>query len=235
MPVPRLNNTDDMLSFFSFIASHAARRGQNTTTTSGSNSSNTNEEYDKHRTSLNYGEIPFQTLSLALQRIKIKYKGLSWSATNFSAGTDVFYDLGSGTGKAVIAAALYHSSFQKISGIEILQKLHQVSVQVLTAYRNYVAATDTLNLAPVDTLLGDITEVPWYNDATVVFCNTLAFDGPLLCTLAELLSNLSSGCFLITSGRLNDANRLDHDFVLLECSFEEYSWGKSSLYIHQRK
>ena len=51
----------------------------------------------------------------------------------------------------------------------------------------------------------------------------------------EQLKNVSSGCFLITSGRLNSENRLSEHFTLLECSMQKYSWGMSSLWIHQRK
>ena len=203
-----------------FMASHAARNQNGSI-------------YDKHRKSLKYGEIPYQTLAMALQKIKTVYKGLRFR-------NDVMYDLGSGTGKVCIAAALYHASFQKIIGIELLKELHDVSIQLLQSFQTYVAECNGVQTAlnkrqNIQTVLGDLTEIPWYNDATVVFCNTLVFDEELLCTLAEMLIQVQPGCFLITSGALNTNNRLDKHFNLMECSMQLYSWGKSSLYIHQRK
>ena len=233
----------------SFMASHAARRGHENNNTAAA------AAYEKHANSLNYGEIPFNTFAFALQQIKTKYNGL------LGKDKHIFYDLGSGTGKVCISAALCYPFFHKIIGIELLKELYDVSVQVLKSYNSYINETFNIPLpstnanaiektlintntntlrqtkgAPyINTILGDITEIPWYKDATIIFCNTLVFDDTLLLTLAEQLKNVSSGCFLITSGRLNSENRLSEHFTLLECSMQKYSWGMSSLWIHQRK
>jgi hypothetical protein len=45
-----------------------------------------------------------------------------------------FYDLGSGTGKGCLAAALLYP-FDKIGGIEILDGLYNVSVELSEAYQ----------------------------------------------------------------------------------------------------
>lgn len=41
----------------------------------------------------------------------------------------IFYDLGAGAGKGVIAASLLHS-FEKCKGIELLQSLHKMSLEL---------------------------------------------------------------------------------------------------------
>ena len=45
----------------------------------------------------------------------------------------IFYDLGSGTGKAVIAAALMHN-FAVCCGIELLEGLHTISLEIQNEY-----------------------------------------------------------------------------------------------------
>lgn len=41
----------------------------------------------------------------------------------------IFYDLGSGVGKGVIAASLLHS-FESCKGIELLHSLHKMSLEL---------------------------------------------------------------------------------------------------------
>ena len=48
-----------------------------------------------------------------------------------------FYDLGSGTGKPVIAAAILHN-FDVCVGIEILEGLYSMSLDVAAAYNSKV-------------------------------------------------------------------------------------------------
>ena len=60
------------------------------------------------RSTLVYGEISFQSYALALEKVKNKYGGLQ------SPG-GIFFDLGHGTGKPALAAALLHD-FDSVNG-----------------------------------------------------------------------------------------------------------------------
>lgn len=95
-------------------------------------------------TTLVYGEIDFQNFLLALEKVKFyefiffnqikkKYGGLSQKG-------GVFYDLGSGSGKAVFAAALYHP-FKKCVGYEILENLHNISMILKDKWEKEIAPT----------------------------------------------------------------------------------------------
>lgn len=68
--------------------------------------------------SLIYGEVGFHSFGLCLwgDLMKLKPGG-------------VFYDLGSGTGRAVIAATYLHD-FEKLVGIEILTGLTDASKEI---------------------------------------------------------------------------------------------------------
>lgn len=71
-----------------------------------------------------YGEIEMKSLALALLKIKFKYGlpnvGYSPSEGILQREDGIFVDLGSGTGKAVVAAAIVHN-FEMVYGIEILE------------------------------------------------------------------------------------------------------------------
>ena len=52
-----------------------------------------------------------------------------------------FLDLGHGTGKGILSGALMHQ-FEKCWGIEILESLTGISLNLKSVYENYVAETD---------------------------------------------------------------------------------------------
>jgi hypothetical protein len=84
-----------------------------------------------------YGEITFETFATAIEKIKKVY-GLPGVGASGHTGVlqnrgGIFYDLGSGTGKPVIAAAIVHN-FDVCYGIEILEGLYSVSLDALSAY-----------------------------------------------------------------------------------------------------
>ena len=69
---------------------------------------------------LTYGEIDFFSMADVYYTIKNRYGG-------FPNG--IFYDLGSGMGKCVIASALL-MNFDKCKGIEILKGLYEFSLKI---------------------------------------------------------------------------------------------------------
>ena len=65
-----------------------------------------------------YGELEFASFAETFYNIENNYGGIP-------EGT--FYDLGSGTGKGCLAAALLHPSFEECIGLELLGGLYDVS------------------------------------------------------------------------------------------------------------
>ena len=84
--------------------------------------------------SLVYGEITFESFAIAMQKIRLKYgkpgKGYSGDAGVLQKPGGVFVDLGSGTGKACLAAALMHP-FEQVRGIEVLEGLHRFATEAI--------------------------------------------------------------------------------------------------------
>ena len=71
-----------------------------------------------------YGEIEFLTLARVLVWVQKTYKDADEDCTHnaFNNPGGVFMDLGHGSGKGVLAAALSHP-FKSVRGIELLESL----------------------------------------------------------------------------------------------------------------
>lgn len=95
------------------------------------------DELNLKSPNLVYGEITFETIGTVFEKIKRVYGkpgvGASGSAGVLQSRGGVFYDLGSGTGKPVIAAAILHN-FDVCYGIEVLEGLYSVSLDALNSY-----------------------------------------------------------------------------------------------------
>ena len=98
------------------------------------------ERDEKQLTSMNmvYGEITFESMGIILEKIKKRY-GKPYVGTSGSTGVlqqshgGIFYDLGSGSGKAIIAATVLHN-FESCCGIELLEGLYSMSLDLNSAY-----------------------------------------------------------------------------------------------------
>ena len=117
------------------------------------------EEKKLYISTLIYGEIDFDSFGISIdihilcilisvnlagiciQKIKQIYGkpnvGASGAQGVLQGRGGLFYDLGSGIGRAVIAAAVLHN-FDVCTGIEILDGLHQASTLVLESYNSKV-------------------------------------------------------------------------------------------------
>ena len=89
---------------------------------------------------------------------------------------EVFYDLGSGLGKAVIAAFLLHP-FEKLVGIELLTDLAAAGDSLLTKYREIVhpslpagSAAGQRDPVTMELIEGDFLALDW-SEADVVYAN----------------------------------------------------------------
>lgn len=144
---------------------------------------------------------------------------------------DVFYDLGSGIGKAVFAAALLYD-WKKCCGIEFLPALHETAVTLLEKFsqlpelEKYFPQTKfNIQFFHQDFFQTDLS------DANVIFVNSTAFHTLLWEKLATKLEETQSGTRIITtSKRLADTH-----FEQIAEGMLSQSWGVSSALVYQRK
>eukprot|EP00752_Nemacystus_decipiens_P006915 g6209.t1 len=184
-----------------------------------------------------YGEITFKTLALALHKVKTKY-GLPGVGSSGPDGVlqgagGTFYDIGSGTGKPVIAAAILHP-FDRAVGIEILEGLYSTSVELLKVWEEGELREKLEHEEPtkVEFFLGDAMDISVcdWSDATVVFANSTCFDDALMRRMASAATALRKGTIFITlTKRLPAAY-----FKVLEHDMFPMSWGSATVYISQK-
>ena len=136
-----------------------------------------------------------------------------------------FYDLGSGTGKAVLACAMVFD-LQHYSGIELFNELHhqaliqQQALQQLPAYNQRAKKIHFIN---TNFLNADL------HQATLIFINATALFGPTWEQLNQKLSNevLCNAVIITTSKPL-----LSTSFIVTNTTKVTMSWGVVMAYIH---
>jgi len=184
--------------------------------------------------SLSYSEVQYA----AFHKIFTRLNRLGFSDEN----DGVFVDVGSGVGKAVFAAALFHN-FKKVVGIEILTSLNKASLGVLEKWREMrlkrrlPAAKHDLE---VSLLLGDALYMNWAIDAApdVVFINATCFNSDMVRLLGVQLCRLRPGSFVIITSQPLDAivdPRLPKYLELVLTEAMEVSFGGSvAVYFYKR-
>ena len=138
----------------------------------------------------------------------------------------IFIDLGSGTGRPVIAAALLHS-FEQCIGIEIVPNLFKASLQVKALYENLSANSsyDSLSSPRVDFLCGSFLNkevFDWAVYGDVIFINSTCFDFPLMEAIGEMALQMKQNSVIIT---LSYKLPVTAGFTLLMEERFEMSWS----------
>jgi len=159
-----------------------------------------------------YGEIDFISFIALLSLTKPDH-------------TTVFYDLGSGIGKAVIACAMVFP-VKKSCGIELFTTIHTAAVNQLALLRQlpaYVQAAEAIYFINDSFLHAD------FKDATLIFINATAFIGETWTHLNQRLATLHPGITVITTSKQLSSNK----FTVIHTTRVQMSWGIVQAYIHQ--
>jgi hypothetical protein len=142
-------------------------------------------------------------------------------------GDTVFYDLGSGIGKAVLACAMVYP-VQESVGIELLPELYQEAckqTQQLKKMQNYSNKAKKIKF-----IHGNFLEVDLTN-ATLIFINSTTMIGSLWEDLCTRLNDLPQLNTVITASK----PLLSDYFLIVKRTKIQMSWGIVEAYIHTRK
>lgn len=195
------------------------------------------EENGKKETTLVYGEINFETFGIIIERIKKIYGrqdvGASGPYGVLQGRGGIFYDLGAGTGKAVAAAAILHN-FDQCVGVECLEGLYSISLEMLASYntRGKTKLEDREFDTHCSYVYGDFTDtkVRDWRDGDIVFANSTCYDDELMGKIADLAAGMKKGSFFVSfTKRLTST-----DFIILEHDMMKMSWGEATVYIMQK-
>jgi hypothetical protein len=172
-------------------------------------------ERDLQENSLVYGEVEFASFIDILNAIPLCRGGK-------------FYDIGSGSGRAVYTARLMRD-FDTCIGIELLPNLHELAVSVNTVYEETFKTK--LPFGNVDFYCQDMLKHDW-SDGDVVFAHSTCFGDNLLQSLFHKAKELQPGSYLITFR----ATGIDTTaFELLQEIRQEMSWGEADVFIFRRR
>jgi SAM-dependent methyltransferase len=142
----------------------------------------------------------------------------------------VFYDLGSGTGRAVIASALLHN-WERVWGIEILDSLSRLAGGVLDNYDLKVRdlREDGVTEQKIGFTRASLLDVNWC-DGDVVFMSSTCFDKALMDSVRERAKGMKVGSYLISvTKRLKSPH-----FKLVGSQLVKQSWGEATCHIQVR-
>ncbi len=136
-----------------------------------------------------------------------------------------FYDLGSGIGKALVAASLL-GNFEKIVGVEILDDVFAASQDVITSYKNNVRENVCKN---IEIIHGDIRNVA-IDKADLVYVASTCFDESFMLHLSKKAETMKKGAQFITLTRPLKSDALK----LINKESMPMSWGSTTIFIFER-
>lgn len=147
-----------------------------------------------------------------------------------SPSQQVFYDLGSGTGKAVILATLLFD-FQKSIGIEYLEPLEKAAEGVLARYKREIEPTlpDKKQKQEAVFVNEDFLQYD-FSDGDIIFTHSTCFPEELWTALIKKCEQLKKGTVLITVTRTVDSPFFE------EMKSQEYGmgWGRATVHFYRK-
>jgi hypothetical protein len=159
-----------------------------------------------------YGELPFETWRKIVDYAKPNLDG-------------VFFDLGSGTGRVVMASYLLFN-FRKSIGVELLEGLHEKALEVEEEFNKNIRPQIADHLAgrELQFIRDDIFKTD-LREADFIFMNHPFKDGEIFTKLEEkFLSELKPGTKIATIIR----SLKNPAFKQLGSQTYKFSWGDST-------
>lgn len=143
----------------------------------------------------------------------------------------VFYDLGSGTGKAVILAYLLFE-FKKCIGIELVDTLYDASVETLKKFETEIkpGIANELDDREISLVKGDILKAD-LSDADIIFMNSTCFQEDLMNALDEKLESVRPNAHIISLSKPLKSPA----FHQYKHKLYEFSWGQATAFFHRKR
>jgi Histone methylation protein DOT1 len=137
---------------------------------------------------------------------------------------EVFWDLGCGAGKCMVAMGLLYPELAKVCGVEYLDKLYE-------SCKNTVDHLNNLNsqLPEFKVFHGDMLKVDW-SDADILFSSSICFPNELIEGILEKCHSLKKGARFITlkSFPSNDIFEVKYSIRV------KMTWGKTGVYVLEK-
>lgn len=163
-----------------------------------------------------YGEVTPEVMWQLLQ------------ASEAKAGEN-FYDLGSGTGKPPLLAAIM-SDLGKCVGIELFDELHSAAQLALARYRTNILPHVPHKAAQhIEYRCNDFRSEDW-SDGDIVFSHCTCFSPALMEAFVAQVNKLKSGARVMTVSK----ELPSPDVILLQVVPVQMAWGGATVYVYKR-
>lgn len=155
---------------------------------------------------LTYGEFDFYFFAQLIDKSRMLLQQRDPSLSDPHQRIS-FCDVGSGTGRLVLAAAALHPDFQVCRGLELLEKIHGSAVETLqscrtvsiddnnksdkfvltvSSHQSSERSTIELPMAPIEFLCGSLDDpYIYFGDVDLIFCFAACMGPDVLAKLAE--------------------------------------------------
>ncbi|OGK15144.1 hypothetical protein A2774_05660 [Candidatus Roizmanbacteria bacterium RIFCSPHIGHO2_01_FULL_39_12c] len=164
-----------------------------------------------------YGEVTAESFYQILNDLQYKNGGN-------------FYDLGSGTGKAVMLSAIF-GSFTKLTGVEIIKELHQKAVDIFRRFEAEVAPILPVEKRGLKIELANSDFLNYdFSDADVIFAHSTCFYDELMLALERKCLALKEETKIL----LTTKNFLLPQFRLVKSQEYPMTWGKSTVNFYEK-
>lgn len=140
---------------------------------------------------------------------------------------DIFYDLGSGIGKTLLAVKLCYPTLN-VQGIEIIPSLHHAALE---KYQEFL--TEKKSKAEDFAIKHHLDNFLEYNfsDANIIFINATGYTTVEIEALLPKLLNLAPSTKIIVTSKTLPAPAFEKTYQ----GMEKMSWGLTSTYIYEKK
>lgn len=185
---------------------------------------------------LTYAELDIASVHSILNLLKREYGPLY-------VGDGTFIDLGSGVGKAAVAAALLHP-FKKVVGIECIDPLNAVAADIQGKFAAAAAPVMEAEKTPPELsfMKGDfVAEVsqglaPIAAECKVAMAVATCYLEPQLKAMAEFAALMPENSLFVTFGQqLPLSASSGEDWISLNVEQMEMLWGPSTVFIYKKQ
>ncbi len=180
-------------------------------------SSRGRERNTSHPDSMTYGETTPEVMDALMRAVDAK-------------PGENFYDLGAGTGKGVLYAALT-SDIGKAVGIELLDELHGASRLALDRYKAQVSPLLPAHKQSqhIDFMCGDMLKID-YSDADIVYTHCTCFAQPLMDGITDRFNQFKDGARIITISK----GITSPCYEAMGSMTVDMAWGTATAYMYRK-
>lgn len=157
-----------------------------------------------------YGEVEFVHMMPVFELCEVK-------------PGQVFWDLGCGAGKCLVAAAMLYPELQACKGVEYLDRLYELCNDTVTQVNAQSIG------APITVHHGDMLQVDW-SDADLIYTSSICFPQQLIDGMYEKAKLLKRGAKIITLKNFAPNEEFEIKYNLRV----KMTWGRTGVYILEK-